>query len=161
MCQRPLLEEFSVYFIEKAIRNGEVEFEYAICMDCAAKMKGSMSEESIRNMENYFKNNSRIQEYQQKIFEAEELSVEDFLSACVVKGTSISELKEYQMIGVFQGDRLYHYSVPFIISSEATEEINELLSKKTKGEMDDFIDDFIGIPPDWREIIKSNKPVLI
>lgn len=161
MCEKNLMDEFTVYFIEKAIRNGEVEFEYAICMDCAAKMRGSMSKESVANMESYFKNNSQIQEYQNLIFENDELSVDQFLSNCVVKGTPVSEIKEYQFVGVFQGKHIYPYSVPFLISNEASEEINDLLSKQTKGEMDNFIDDFIGVPPEWREIIKTNKPVLI
>jgi len=160
-CEKYLLDDRTVYFIEKAIKNGEVEFEYAICSDCAEKMKGTMSEESVQNMENYFMDNSQIKEYQHRLMNEEELSPQDFLGNCVVTGTPLEETEEYQLVGVFEGDKVYPYAIPFAISFQATEIINGLLSKQTKDEMDGFIDDFTGLPPDWREIIKTNKPVLI
>ncbi len=160
-CEKYLLDDRTIYFIEKAIKNNEVEFEYAICSDCAEKMKGTMSKESVANMENYFKENSNIKGYQEKLLHEEELEIEDFIENCIVTGTSLNDTEEYQLVGVFEGERIYPYAVPFAISMQATEEINEILSKETKDEMNGFIDDFIGIPPEWREIIKTNKPVLI
>jgi hypothetical protein len=160
-CEKYLLDEDTIYFVEKAIKNNEVEFEYAICAECAEKMKGTMSEESLTNMESYFKKNSNIKQYQEKLLLEDELSINDFIGNCIVTGNDLKSTDEYQLVGVFEGKHIYPDAIPFAISFEATEKINQLLSKQTKDEMDGFIDDFIGIPPDWREVIKTNKPVLI
>ena len=51
-CNKYLLELDSEYLIEKAIKQyqgfeaKEVIFEYAVCMDCAEKMRQSLSAES-------------------------------------------------------------------------------------------------------------------
>ena len=42
---------------------------------------------------------------------------------------------------------------PFLIGELAIEEMNELLSEETKGEMDDFMGDHFGIPPELRKDI--------
>ena len=48
-----------------------------------------------------------------------------------------------------------------MISHEAIEEMQELLSPQTKDELDDFTKEHFDLPPEWREIIKNKKFVLI
>ena len=157
MCEKHLLEENTGYFIEKAIRDNQVEIEYAICFDCAENMQGKMSDESLENIKSYFERNRvAIMEH---LFAG--IDTKNLLSKCLVKGTPVNEMTEYQVAGAFMGNKIIFEPFPFIMSMAATDEINELLSAKTKEEMDGFIDNFIGVPPDWLEIIKNNRPIFI
>ena len=161
ICGCSLLENDTQYVIEKAFKDGLVEIEYAICMDCLENMKGNMSEESMKNIENYLMENmsnmeEKLEDY---YFNGRDSNV--FLEKCAIKGTPKEELSEYQIAGLFKGKMLDPQVFPYLISMEAAEEINNLLSKKTKDELDGFIDDLIGLPPEWLEILKTNKPILI
>ncbi len=161
MCEKYLLEPGTNYFIEKAFKDDFVEVEYAICMDCAENMKGSMSVQSLANIENYFLTRMQFMQENMYALQEQEVDPELFLTKCAIKGTPREELNEYQIAGFFNGSNLNMVTFPFLISGEAAEEINELLSKETKGEIDGFIDDFIGLPPEWKEILKTNRPILI
>ena len=89
------------------------------------------------------------------------INIENLLGRCMITGTNINDMSEYQIAGAFSGRQLIWEPFPFIMSIEVTNEINELLSEKTKEEIDGFIDNFIGVPPEWLEIIKNNKPIFI
>ena len=161
MCERFLLDENTQYMIEKAFKDGQVEFEYAICIDCIENMKGTMSEESLMNIENYLIEhmNNKPNEIATQFHEG--IDGDTFLNNCAIKGTPRAELKEYNIGGLFRGKSLDPMAFPYLISFEAAEEINSVLSKQTKDELDDFYDDMVGLPPEWMEIIKTNRPILI
>ncbi|MEA3445383.1 MAG: hypothetical protein U9R19_11740 [Bacteroidota bacterium] len=161
MCEKYLLEEGTAYFIEKAFKDDYVEVEYAICVDCAENMKGSMSAQSIKNIENYFMTKMQYMQENMMAFKNGGMNPEYLLTQCVITGIKRENLKEYQIAGFFNGSFLNLLTFPFLISGEAAEEINELLSKETKGEIDGFVDDFIGLPPEWKKILKTNRPILI
>lgn len=161
MCEKFLLGEGTDYFIEKAFKDDYVEVEYAICMDCAENMKGTMSKQSIENIENYFRSNMQFMQERFMNLEDDNFDPERMLSQCAITGTKREDLNEYQIAGFFNGSHLNPATIPFLISGEIAEEINGLLSKETKGEIDGFVDDFIGLPPDWREILKTHRPILI
>ncbi|MCB1282537.1 MAG: hypothetical protein KDB18_13525, partial [Salinibacterium sp.] len=60
-CERPLLEpESPAYFVQKARRDGEVVFEYALCLPCTRRQDDGMSEESRRNLEAFFSRPRRL-----------------------------------------------------------------------------------------------------
>ncbi len=161
MCGKDVLHSNEVYMIEKVIKNGRSESEYAICFTCASKMKGNMSVESEANLAAYFESNPRLKSMQDFYEGEEEVAVDDLLKCCLIKGTPVSELDEYQLGGVFKGDKLYPAALPFVLSLEAMMEINDLLSAETKRELDDFIDEIDDLPPEWKEIFKTKKPLLV
>jgi hypothetical protein len=51
--------------------------------------------------------------------------------------------------------------MPMLISSEAAEELSELLSQSTKDELDDFVSRNFGIPPELRDLPITTRPILI
>lgn len=161
ICEKYLLDEGTPYFIEKAFKDGKVEIEYAMCMECAEKMKGSMSRQSMSNIQNYFMANMNPNKYQTIDMDDESFDPEIMLKSCAVKGIPREELDEYQIAGFFNGPYLSPQTLPFLISGEVADELNELLSKETKGEIDGFVDDYIGLPPEWKEILKTHRPILI
>jgi len=145
------------YVIEKvfkrypAINKVEVLFEYAICQHCYDEMKDKMSKESADNLSAYMMNNTDFMGLHQRINQHPN-DPEAWLDQCMIKGTPQAELSEFQMGAFFKGDRLVtDFLPPFMVGNVAMEEMNALLSKETKDEMDDFMDDHFGIPPELRK----------
>lgn len=156
-CDHDLLKGDRFYVIEKvfkkypAIDKVEVLFEYAICQLCYDQMKEKMSAESMQNLSEYMIHNTDFEALHQRINESPD-DPESWLDQCMIKGTNIDELKEYQMGAFFKGDRLVtNYLPPFMVGEEAMEEMNQVLSKETKDEMDGFLGDHFGVPPELRK----------
>lgn len=158
-CDHDLMLGDRHYVIEKVFKRYpelekvEVLFEYAICSICYEKMKEGLSKESMQNLSAYMMQNSDFEGLQQRIEENPD-DPEQWLTHCMIKGTAKDEMKEFQMGACFKGDKMTtNLMPPFLIGELAIEEMNELLSEETKGEMDDFMGDHFGIPPELRKDI--------
>ncbi len=163
-CGRDLQEGQTQYIIEKAIKrykdysSTDTIFEYAICMDCHQKFMSVYSQESLANIQTYFLENARfdhkrhhlIEKLQDGVFE-----VDEWLSHCIIKGTPVSEMTEYQIGAQCVGDKMAALQMPFLIGNEALDEIMQLLSNKTIDGMNGFIDEFFGLPPDLKKLLKD------
>lgn len=156
-CDYNLLNGDRYYMIEKVFKKypqfqkTEVLFEYAVCSDCYEKMREQLSAESMANLSSYMMVNTDFKAMQERI-EANPQDPEKWLSHCMIKGTTREEMAEYQMGACFKGDRLVtNFMPPFLIGELAIEEMNGLLSKQSKDEMDDFMGDNFGIPPELRK----------
>lgn len=156
-CEYDLLGGDRYYMIEKVFKKypsfqkTEILFEYAVCSTCYENMKDQMSVESMANLSQYMMTNTDFQAVQKRIEENPD-NPEKWLSHCMIKGTAKSEMTEFQMGACFKGDRLVtNFIPPFLIGELAMEEMNGLLSKETKDEMDDFMGENFGIPPELRK----------
>jgi len=156
-CDHDLMKGDRYYVVEKvfkrypAIDKVEVLFEYAICHLCYDQMKEKMSAESMQSLSQYMMNNTDFDALHARINEHPE-DPSEWLSQCMIKGTPVAELTEYQMGAFFKGDRLMtNYLPPFMVGNLAMEEMNQVLSKETKDEMDGFMDDHFGVPPELRK----------
>ena len=89
------------------------------------------------------------------------LNVEDWLDRCLVKGTPISEMDEYQIFGHCDGKDLLFTLFPYAIGGEAIDEISLLLSNKTLGEIDGFMENHFGLPPELRKLLLDNKMFVV
>ena len=166
-CNIDLLASKMQYLIEKAFRRypgfdtQDVIFEYAMCLGCAERMRQEMSIESMRNVQQFF--NERVDFYgrRQELLYEHGLNHEAWLDRCIVTGRPKAELEEYQIYGHCQGDRFLFSYLPYMISHEAMDGMAELLSEKTRGEIDRFIDDNFGLPPELKQPIKDHPFVLL
>jgi hypothetical protein len=164
VCEKRLVESNEPYLIEKSYKrvNEEVEhvvYEYAICMECAQDMNGKISKESLSNLQAYFKSSLSPMSVVQRM-EEREVNDKFWYSKCMVKGTNRTDTAEYNLCGMFQGDKMLVGEFPYIISLEAMEELTELLSDETKDEFDDFKKNLLGGPPELEELLKG-RPVLV
>lgn len=159
-CDKYLLEDDTEYVIEKVIKDGQVEVEYSMCMECVENMRKKMSDESLNNINKYFEQNSGFLAKRYDLFSSHSTNVDDYISNCLFKDKSIHESDEYQLLGHFMGKKLLLSVFPYMVCKEAIEEVQELLSAKTKDELDDFTNKHFGLPPDLKEILKTRKPVL-
>jgi len=165
-CNKYLLEDGTPYLIEKAVRNykehkvTDVIFEYAMCMDCMESMRDAVSKESLQRMEEYFLSQVNFLERQLQLLNNETLDIDPWISKCMVKETPREELDEYQLYCQCDGKNMVFTYMPYMIGGEAIEEMAELLSAKSRGEIDDFMDNNFGLPPELKKELGDFKYVL-
>lgn len=165
-CHCDLLQDDVEYIVEKVIRRykqlnaTDVIFEYAICMHCAELMRKELSVESLQNVQDFIEKSNMINS-RQRLIRENNWNIHDWLSCCAVSGEDIDEQDEYQIYGHCRGRQLVFSAMPYMISGSVMEAMSELLSAKTRDELDRFIDDNFGIPPELKKNIKDNPIVMI
>ncbi|MEM7548994.1 MAG: hypothetical protein AAF363_04940 [Bacteroidota bacterium] len=164
-CNRFLLDGKVDYLLEKAFRNHseynveEVIFDYAICMDCAMDMTNDLSRESLASLQRYFSENVSM-DRMNNLPQDPTQRMNHLMNTCLLKGTEKDDTPEYQLIARCRGNRiLTDIAPPYMICSQAMEELNNVLSAKTIDEMNGFKDNFFGGPPELEDILK--KPVIL
>lgn len=166
VCNKYLLEEGTPYMIEKAMKQHpevnlkEVIFEYAICFDCSMTMSEAVSEESRNRINDYFSTHVDFQGRLKMLLERKTRRVDPWINKCLVKGVSISQSPEYQLVGQCDGKHLLFMHMPFALSLEAMSEMHALLSAQTLGEIDDFMGNYFSGPPEIAELLRK-RPVLL
>ncbi|MFO7657071.1 MAG: hypothetical protein R6W78_08390 [Bacteroidales bacterium] len=160
ICNRYLLDESTEYVVEKVFKDRYVEVEYAMCMNCMMKMRESMSQESLERIGNFFEKNFDFMAKRFPMLAAGNNRVEDYISRCIFRDKSIDDSGEYQIMGHFRGNKMILSAFPYMVCKDVIEEVQELLSAKTKEELDDFTNRYFGLPPDLKEILRTRKPVI-
>lgn len=164
MCERELLESNSDYVIEKAYRRfkdekaEELLFEVAICMKCANSMRTKLSKESLSSIQNFFFQKSM--ERRQAMDEMEEL-LQDPLSQCLLNGKALEEMDEYQIYAHCSGYNISTGGGYYMLSDTMIEEIQSLLSKETRDELERFTDENLGLPPELKELFSRGDLISI
>jgi len=150
-CDTYLLDKEIPYFIEKAIkkypgmRGYDVIVEYAICINCADKIRQRMSTKSMMKLTEYMHRNVDPAR-RTALISAEPDNPLAWTDECLIKGLKKDELMEYQLYAQCLYDRLLLPDMPYMISHVAIGEMADLLSAQTLGEMDDFIGKHFGPP---------------
>ncbi len=166
VCEADLLSGEVDYFIEKAVRNYhehnviDVVYEYAICWHCAHDMNGQMSEESMQNIQKYFSEQEEfvqnLKDYSSNWQEKEGGLIPD---NCVITGEPKAKLDEYMIYGHFRGNAIVKSSMPYLLSGKVMDAVSDLLSNQTIDQLDDFMGEYFGGPPELEELWKPRRPV--
>lgn len=157
VCDRYLLDNGVLYLIEKAYKNRrqfgtrEVIFEYAMCLDCQEELRNSFSRESLSRIDGYFSAHVDLARRRRVLLESAGLDIEPWLSHCVIKKTPLEEMDEFQMMCQCDGRYMLFAYLPYTLGGAAMDEIMQLLSNKTLDRLDGFIDEYFGLPPEFRE----------
>ncbi len=152
-CNKYLLNEGTEYIIEKAIRNydgysaKDTVFDYAICLQCADRMRKEISKESWESMIQYFQDNMDLMTR----LEMQDLAPEETIKKCMVKKTAIDDCQEYQIYAYCNGDRLNMENPPYMISGAVMDELLPLLSESTIDEMNGFMNKHFSPDPSIME----------
>lgn len=165
-CDKYLLHDDVDYFIEKAVKKydgftaHDVIFEYAICIECAEKMRKSMSKESLEKLESYFLQN--INAFKRlDLIESDSEETSEWFDECLVSGKRRYDINEYQLFAQCRGGQMVLGQMPYMISGEILENISELLSKETKDELDDFSRRHFGPPPELEEPLPFRRVLIV
>lgn len=165
MCEKEVLTDHEPYIIEKAFKNNEITketeliFEYALCTDCQQNTTSELSKESLNNIKMYYDLYVNFEERQAKLQDIDNFKLEDWINKCIVTGKPLSEYKEFQYGGLFLRNQLLLANIPFAVGEKAINEMQELISKKTRDYLDGFKDKII--PPEVRDKIPDDFLILM
>lgn len=135
------------YMIEKAYRKGEVVFEYAICLSCQQQLEAELSQQSLKLIAHYFDEHVDWAQIRgiRELSSSRKGTALSGLSRCLITGKQASECAEYHILTACFGENLLES--PCLIGDEAIESIQQLVSRKTRDQLDGFVEEFLGLPP--------------
>lgn len=166
MCDIDLMESQIPYMIEKAFKRAPdgslyTIFEFAICMNCAQKTQNQLSRESLAKIQEYFASKTDLIERNEEMFDKEALDFEEWTDHCVLSGEKISDCDEFQVLVTCQGDQMEMGIFPYAISGKEAENVQELLSAKTKDELDDFMNTHLDLPPELKMLLEDSSTFVL
>lgn len=170
ICGKDLIESNSDYLIQKSFRRfpehrlDEVVFEFAICSECNRRMHNELSEESKKMMGKYMEEEFHASDPVKRMMmlsNEEEPNLRDLTDHCAVTGKPLDELEEYTIIAQGKGPRLVLGILPLTVSYQAQEDLNELLSQKTRDFLDGFTKEHFSGPPGIEELIGPRRPMFV
>jgi hypothetical protein len=157
----------------------ETVFEYAICLSCHLEIVESFSELSRTRCEAYFDDHVDLSERAARLLstqddpreegapeepsgpsdrprllhatpDPDDIDLNDWLDGCIVHGTPMEDLSEFQILGHCTGDQLLLSHLPVAIGGRAMDELAERLSNETLDELGGFRDEYFGLPPELK-----------
>jgi hypothetical protein len=165
-CGKDLLTDNSPYLIEKAFQRRnmnskkfELVFEYALCSACQQNTASELSEESLKRIKMYYELYVDFNKRQEKFENIDNYKFSALISDCIITKKPIEEYNSYQIGGMAFQNRLLLGNLPFAVGEKAIDEIQELISKKTR----DFLDRFKEkvIPPGVTNKVPDDFLILI
>lgn len=160
-CGTSLQTPPQAYTLEKVFKRypntpkPQVLFEYAICDGCAGDMRQDFSEESARNMQQYFED--KLKEREGELPN----DVPTRLHNCLLTNNSLDQEREYAIVARGHGDKMLQSHYPFAISLTAMDELSELISAQTRDLLDDFVERNFPGPPEFETVPVDGKWVLV
>ncbi|KAA3619942.1 MAG: hypothetical protein DWQ05_04240 [Calditrichaeota bacterium] len=167
VCEKDLLDERSLYVIEKAVKRykkfntTDTLYEYAMCIQCHEEMLTMFSDESRQRLESYFKGRVDLAARRRKLLENEKRDVADWIDSCIIKNKPSAECDEFQIMCECTGAKMLFTYSPIMICDEVAAEMAELLSAKTRDDIGRFKDEYLGIPPELKINPRQPEPFLI
>ncbi len=163
-CEAELLQSGMPYLIERVFVQQEPIVEYAMCEACVMASQSELSAESRQAVTDYMLSNLDVSQRLGRLSEWAEQGSDDaseLMNRCLFSGTRAEDCREKQIAAWCQGDQMrVDHVFPMMISGVAIEELNGVLSEKTRGWIDDFVGDNFGMPPEFCDN-PDFRPVLI
>jgi hypothetical protein len=132
-----------------------------MCLSCAELMRRELSLSSLSRIQEFFDQRVDLHGRREELLQDEAVNPEHWLQRCLITGEDLTNLDEYQIYGHFVGNQCVYSFMPYMIGGPAVDEMTELLSEKTLGEIDRFIDENFGLPPELKKPIKDNPLIFI
>lgn len=165
MCGKELLTDYEPYIIEKAFKKNDITketelvFEYALCSECQQNMASELSKESLNNIKMYYELYVNFEERQQQFKDKENFKLSEWINKCLITGKPLSEYKEFQYGGMFLRNQMMLGNLPFAVGEKAINDMQELISEKTRNFLDGFKDKII--PPEVRDKVPDDFLILM
>lgn len=165
LCDKDVLNDEEPYIIEKAFKNNDITketelvFEYALCGQCQQNTASELSKESLKSIKMYYDLYVNFEERQSQLTDTENFKLSEWINKCIITGKPLSESKEFQYGAMFLKDKMLLVNIPFAIGEKAINEMQELISEKTRNFLDGFKDKII--PPEIRDRVPDDFLVLM
>ena len=135
-CDRPLREKGVSYFIEKLYRKDEVVFEYALCESCRSASSEMISFESMTDIGSFLMDKMDSFSEREKLLANFDNSVQPWLKNCFFTDSERISCDNFQICAECDGPDLVVSLLPMMISEEATEIFQSLMSKQTRDSLE-------------------------
>ena len=148
------------FLVAKSYRSDECIFEYAICEDCRANMAREFSAESQQALAAFFTHRVKFEE-RTKLLSFGDL-IEPWIQTCAACNIPRTEAQTHSLGGILLGDSIIYDPYPLCLCGDCEDEIQSLLSKKTLGIWDEFVQiNFDSPPGHHRDLPTHRRPVLL
>lgn len=144
-CRLPLREEANSFTVGRSFHRGECVFECALCEDCRDRLHEESSEESRLAIATFMQSRIDFEARFERLCRT--LDPDSWIASCVICDTPRSEADRYTVSGMFAGNGIMFDPYPLCICGECEDEVNEVISKKTRDVWDDFIASHFDGPP--------------
>ena len=160
-CGLPLRDDQErPYLVAKSYHRGECIFEYAICEDCRSNMAQEFSVESREALAGFFRERIRVEERSALLAHGNDPG--PWLETCAACQTPRNQMESYSIGGLLLDGQMVFDPYPLCLCGKCEEEIQERLSKQTRGMWDDFMNThFDGPPANAEDTPVTGRPVLI
>lgn len=148
-CDADLQDSSRRYVIERIFRGKEPIVEYAMCTECQDGICEELSVESMERVQAMFREVNHDGRLERLRSQLDSDRVDEWIGECILTGKPLSDCHGYQIIALCQGNRIELGAAPLMISDEGIEQIMQVLSKKTRDRLDDFLGDTFGMPPEF------------
>jgi hypothetical protein len=123
-------------------------------------MASEFSEESRASLADFFEN--RVKVRMRSVFLAFGPTPTPWIERCAACQTPRLEMESYSIGGMLLGCEMMFDPYPLCLCGKCEEEVQESLSKKTRGMWDDFVDShFDGPPADVMDLPRIGRPMVI
>jgi len=158
-CGLPLDDPEVPYLVAKSFRGPECIFEYAICDLCRSTMAREFSEESRQRLAEFFQ--QRVNIGQRSALLTLGPVADPWIAACAACGTPRQDAASFSLGAVFLANEMIFDPYPLCLCGKCEEDIQNLISKKTRDIWDDFVEThFEGPPAHLLDLPAGGKPVL-
>lgn len=159
-CNRDLIADDCYYGIERVFRGTEPIAEMAICLDCREKITEELSKDSIQRINAFVEERFDMEMRYEASQSWDGQDIKQWLDKCILLKTPAEECKDYQIAAVCRGKLMSIDVLPIMISGAATEEMQKLMSKKTRDRLGEMVDDFFGMPSEFADGPESFSPTI-
>lgn len=150
-CECDLLSGERLYMIERIFRGAEPIFEMAMCMECREKISEELSVDSMQRVNAYVEERFDSDARYDQTLQWPSDDVSPWLENCVLKKIPAADCRNYQIAGMCIGGNMSLDLLPIMVSDEAVEEMQKLLSKKTRDRLGEMVQDFFGMPSEFAD----------
>ncbi|MFK7736554.1 MAG: hypothetical protein AB8B50_11015 [Pirellulaceae bacterium] len=134
--------------------------EMAICMDCRSKIAEELSEDSMKRMQAFVEERFDMDLRYETTSQWDASELDRWTSECVFLKTPLEECKNFQVAAMCKGNMMSIDILPLMISEAATEEMQKLMSKKTRERLGEMVQDFFGQPSEFADGPESYSPMI-
>lgn len=151
ICNRDLAE--SEYFIERIFHHAEPIVEMAICTPCRLRHASELSAESQQRIRHFLQTRIRTDARSERLGAVTQFDeMGPWLDECLVSGLKATECPYRSIYAACYGDELMlSTELPFMVSGQVAEELQELLSEQTRRACEDFLGTHFGMPPEFSD----------
>ena len=136
------------YSVERIFCREEPIIEYAMCDRCQLAMSSELSESSLAAIQEIFRSVDDEARMNELASHLDGDDINPWIDKCYITGKARSECRSYQIVGRFEAAEIELQMLPIMLSDDAVEMITERLSKQTRDQFDDFMDNFT-MPPEF------------